>query len=339
VFEIGVVLDVPMRLTTPSAMGLTTLTLICVCVWKDGPKLDCRVRTIDGVVLYGQYESANPGVRTSSTSMVTAKDNTTSTKLRLRTLQTFVDFTTVNADIPDGDEDVSAEIANHGTDIQPIDGQRPTLNRKRPLQPFVSFATVSTETPDSDEDVSAKIANNERDIQPTDEQRHALNCNPAPTLSSGVADVTRLTALAAASDAPTLARTLKKALTKIQVSTRPPDFSGYKSDHLQPKHGRTQSPPTATKFRNANGARSAQSNWHFRQISRHTRDGRQQHSQQAARLQSHHGFRSDSLNSRPKPSARTRQSTRTHPMAAEFATYWKFESFQDHDIEFRGALW
>ena len=102
-FATGVVLDVPMRLTTPSAMGLTTLALICVCVWKDGPKLDCRVQTIDGVVLYGQYESANPGVRTSSTSMVTAKDNTTSTKLRLRTLQTFVNFTTVNADIPDGE--------------------------------------------------------------------------------------------------------------------------------------------------------------------------------------------------------------------------------------------
>lgn len=287
----GVMLDVPMRLLLLIALGSTTLALMCVCVeWR--PQVGLHTAIIDGVVLYDQYEFATPTVRTYVPSMVTAKDNTTSTKLRLRTLQTFV-----------------------------------------------SFATVSTETPDSDEDVSAKIANNERDIQPTDEQRHALNCNPAPTLSSGVADVTNLTALAAASDAPTLARTLKRALTKIQVSTRPPDFSGYKSDHLQPKHGRTQSPPTATKFRNANGARSAQSNWHFRQISRHTRDGRQQHSQQAARLQSHHGFRSDSLNSRPKPSARTRQSTRTHPMAAEFATYWKFESFQDHDIEFRGALW
>merc|ERR1711937_6424 len=123
---------------------------MCVCVeWR--PQVGLHTAIIDGVVLYDQYEFATLTVRTYVPSMVTAKDNTTSTKLRLRTLQTFVDFTTVNVDMPDGDKDVSAEIANHGTltDIQPVDEQRPTLNRKRPLQPFVSFATVSTETPDS----------------------------------------------------------------------------------------------------------------------------------------------------------------------------------------------
>ena len=67
--EMGVMLDVPMRLLLLIALGLTTLALTCVCVeWR--PQVGLHTAIIDGVVLYDQYEFATPTVRTYVPSMV-----------------------------------------------------------------------------------------------------------------------------------------------------------------------------------------------------------------------------------------------------------------------------